>query len=63
MMFTLIENDTHCFSILDCGLSETIEDFKDVFFLTRFEVSSSLRFFMKHELDKFNEVVQMMEIK
>lgn len=50
------------FGILDCGFSETIEDFKDVFFDKSRGKFTSKTFFMKHDLDKFNEVVQMMEI-
>lgn len=63
IIFGVISPIVLVFGILDCGLSETIEDFKDVFFDKARGKFVTEVFFMKHDLDKFNEVVQMMEIK
>ena len=57
-IFSLISPIVMVWGILECGLSETIEDFKDVYFDKSRGKFRSYTFFRKHEPVKFNQLSQ-----
>lgn len=61
-IFSLISPIILILGILDCGLSETIKDFGDVYFDKSRGKFRSYTFFRKHEPDKFNHVIDVIDI-
>lgn len=61
-IFTLISPIILILGILACGLPETIEDFKDVYFDKSRGKFSSETFFRRHSPDKFNRIIDVIDI-